>query len=549
MFRRISHFLTIAGAIAVVGVAFAGAAAASPAAASNTSARATMTATAAITVAPAKPPRAPAPRLIRLHRAYVKALPHTKVGKPAGIAYARGRQPRPATRRAAASGCTEPNCPMPYNGGAVQYHPHVYLLLWGPGWTTSSSEFASYSYLSRFYSGLGVQPQDAWSRTMESYTDSSGNGPGFGGSVYMGAWQDPSTPPSGANTVQIGAEAAVFAANIGINDVGDAQVVVATQSGTCPSDFPCFGGPGNECAYHDATGLLTGVPFTSLPYVLDAGGDCTDGSNYGADDAFSVTGGHEYAETVTDPYPPTGWYDLNNGDQGEIGDKCDGHTGTITLSTGTFAVQDLYSNDAYDATGTGCTLGWPDNVAVTSPGSQSSPAHAPASLQIQASGSAGYPLGYTAAGLPPGLSANYSTGLISGSPTSTGTYQVTLYASDITGASASASFTWTITGSGDTVAVTSPGRVTSIVYLATSEQIHATSSGGNPLTYTAAGLPPGLSINASTGVISGTVRVAGTWSVTVTASDKTGDSASATFTWTVKTLGPPCTGRQNICNG
>jgi hypothetical protein len=59
------------------------------------------------------------------------------------------------------------------------------------------------------------------------------------------------------------------------------------------------------------------------------------------------------------------------------------------------------------------------------------------------------------------------------------------------------------------------------------------SAAAQALTYSATGLPAGLSINSATGVISGTPAAVGTSSVTVTATDTTGASGSATFTWTV----------------
>ena len=93
-------------------------------------------------------------------------------------------------------------------------------------------------------------------------------------------------------------------------------------------------------------------------------------------------------------------------------------------------------------------------------------------------------------------------------------------------------------GTGNTVTVTSPGNQTSTVGTAASVQVHATDSGsGQTLSYSATGLPAGLSINSSTGLISGTPTAAGTSNVTVSASDGTGASGSASFTWTVNTTG------------
>src|ERR1017187_892420 len=38
---------------------------------------------------------------------------------------------------------------------------------------------------------------------------------------------------------------------------------------------------------------------------------------------------HEFAEMVTDPAPPTGWYDQNDPNSGEVGDICNGESDTI----------------------------------------------------------------------------------------------------------------------------------------------------------------------------------------------------------------------------
>jgi hypothetical protein len=94
-------------------------------------------------------------------------------------------------------------------------------------------------------------------------------------------------------------------------------------------------------------------------------------------------------------------------------------------------------------------VGGSNTVTVTNPGSQTGTVGTPASLQMHASDSAsGQTLTYIAAGLPSGLSLNSSTGLISGTPTASGTSNVTVTATDTTGAAGSASFPWTINPSG-----------------------------------------------------------------------------------------------------
>ncbi|NUP52749.1 MAG: glycoside hydrolase [Catenulispora sp.] len=86
----------------------------------------------------------------------------------------------------------------------------------------------------------------------------------------------------------------------------------------------------------------------------------------------------------------------------------------------------------------------------------------------------------------------------------------------------------------NTVTVTSPGNQSGTVGTAiTPVQLQATDSAtGQTLTYTATGLPAGLTLS-TTGQITGTPTTATTATVTVTATDTTGATGSATFTWTI----------------
>jgi len=103
----------------------------------------------------------------------------------------------------------------------------------------------------------------------------------------------------------------------------------------------------------------------------------------------------------------------------------------------------------------------------------------------------------------------------------------------------------------NTVTVTNPGSQTSTVGTAASLQINASdSASGQTLTYSATGLPTGLSISSTTGLITGTPSASGSYSVTASAKDTTGATGSASFTWTISSSGGSgCTAAQLITNG
>jgi len=91
-----------------------------------------------------------------------------------------------------------------------------------------------------------------------------------------------------------------------------------------------------------------------------------------------------------------------------------------------------------------------------------------------------------------------------------------------------------LTPGGNTVTVTSPGAQAATVGAAVNLALSATDSqAGQTFTWTAVNLPAGLSINATTGHITGTPTAPAAASVTATATDTTGASGSVTFTWVI----------------
>ena len=97
--------------------------------------------------------------------------------------------------------------------------------------------------------------------------------------------------------------------------------------------------------------------------------------------------------------------------------------------------------------------------------------------------------------------------------------------------------------------MTNPGSQTTTVGTAVSLQISGSdSASGQTLTYSATGLPGGLSISSS-GLITGSPTTAGSNTVTVTATDTTGAKGSATFSWTINSSGGGgCTSTQLLGN-
>jgi Zn-dependent metalloprotease len=95
------------------------------------------------------------------------------------------------------------------------------------------------------------------------------------------------------------------------------------------------------------------------------------------------------------------------------------------------------------------------------------------------------------------------------------------------------------------VQVTNPGPQTGAVGTAMSVQMRATGGDGN-YAWSATGLPPGLAINATTGLISGTPTTAGTYSAVVTVSDQ-GKTSSVTVPFTINPSGG-CASGQKLAN-
>ena len=300
------------------------------------------------------------------------------------------RGARQAVTVAAATGAQT----LSYQGGVdaigvTSGAPKVYLVFWGTQWGTAGTNAAGETtftgdpagaapYMQSWLKGLGSNGE-LWSGVMTQYCDGPlvavgatscpAGAPHVGypsGGVLAGVWYDNSAAaPAAATGNQLAAEAVKAAGHFGNTTAAanrDAQYVIVSPTGTKPDGFNTP--TGGFCAWHDYNGdtTLTGgaapssygdIAFTNMPYVADAGASC--GANFvsTALDGFSIVGGHEYAETLTDQNPAGGWVN-NTGSAStgqENGDECawistgQGASALVAVSTGSFAMQSTWSND------------------------------------------------------------------------------------------------------------------------------------------------------------------------------------------------------------
>ncbi len=145
-----------------------------------------------------------------------------------------------------------------------------------------------------------------------------------------------------------------------------------------------------------------------------------------------------------------------------------------------------------------------------------------------------FPTAWTATGLPPGLSINTSTGLISGTATVAMTTMFNVMVTAMNGAGTTPqALTITITLAAPVIS--SPTTASGVISDPFSYQIAASSS---PTSYSAPGLPAGLSINTGTGLISGTPTALGVTAVTISATNASG-TAMQTLTITISNQAAP----------
>jgi hypothetical protein len=179
-----------------------------------------------------------------------------------------------------------------------------------------------------------------------------------------------------------------------------------------------------------------------------------------------------------------------------------------------------------------------NSIALPNPGAQTSPFGLAVSLPVPGTDSGGAAITYKAAGLPTGLAINAATGTIAGTPTKLGTFNSTVTATETADVTVTnqVAFTWKIVNQ---VTVTAPA--TEVITTGTSLPVFRVTAADTParaaakFTFAAVGMPPGITINAGTGIVSGTpTGNHNVYTATITATDDTGAKGTGQITFTVQ---------------
>ncbi|AZR32733.1 autotransporter domain-containing protein [Xanthomonas vasicola] len=264
----------------------------------------------------------------------------------------------------------------------------------------------------------------------------------------------------------------------------------------------------------------SGTTTATFTVSLSAASGQTVTVNYGTADGTATAGSDYVARSGTLSFAP-GVTTQN------VAITVNGDTAVEPNETFSVGLSGVSNATIARATGTGTILN-DDAVVTISPASlPAATAGSAYSQTLTASGGTpGYTFVVSAGALPAGLTLNAS-GVLSGTPTASGSFNFTVTATD-NGAPTSGSRAYTLTVAGANVtlpATTLPAGTAGQAY---SSAITPATGGIAPYSYalTAGALPAGITLNSSSGALSGTTTSVGGFSFTVTATDSTSGTPS-----------------------
>ncbi len=296
-----------------------------------------------------------------------------------------------------------------------------------------------------------------------------------------------------------------------------------------------------------SSGLLSGTPTTAGTYTFTVKVADSSGLSDTEPVTLTIIGG----PSLNFPAPPAGWthtvylYTLTESggtspltwtvSSGSLPAgvvlTSDGNLSGTPTATGTFSftvkVTDANGQSATQATSLTIAAG----VSTTFAAPPAGVVGAPYSVTLTATGgTTPYAWSVNAGTLPPGLTLS-SAGVLAGTPTTAGSYSFSVNVIDKNNGIATTSITLSITNA---LTLTFPAPPAGQVAVAYTDTLTA-AGGTTPYAWSisAGSLPPGITLTASTGVLSGTPTTAGAAAFTVKVTDSTGTTATKATSITI----------------
>jgi len=286
---------------------------------------------------------------------------------------------------AAPTGATEPTGepPLEYHGGPVMHSHAAYAIFWVPSGGTYSMpagyQAAIETYLQNVAADSG-KPSNVYSVSAQ-YTDSTPAHATYS-DTFVGSTTDTHAfPTSGTCAPYTGFHGETYSACIDDEKLEDEVETVVAAEGwpkTLAAEYyvvlpphagSCFDAGGTQCfdkqycAYHSFSEPEHEI-YANISYSPGDVSGCgvaeypNGPGNGNVDDTLSSLS-HEANESITDPLPPTGWFDeegLENGDEcrnssDDFGTALGGSSGTLfnqAIGTGRYYLQQEWSNDIED---------------------------------------------------------------------------------------------------------------------------------------------------------------------------------------------------------
>lgn len=459
---------------------------------------------------------------------------------------------------------------LSYFGGPVISNTHVVQVLYGSGSYNAQIAGTTSPTMGNFYGDLlGTSSGYISLLTQYNTPASGGTNQVIGNGTFDGLFQ---IVPSAANNGSTIDDTNIQAELLAQINAGHLPAPLLDAAGNVNTLYMIYFPPGKTitqggssscvgggfCAYHGTTSSTLNskhILYGVLP-DMQAGSGCSSGC--GTSSVFgnyTSVSSHELTEAITDAdvgiattfSAPLAWYDMNNG---EIGDICNAQQGSYTANGTTYTIQLEFSNSASN-----CVLppaaSSPNFTLSASPSSVSVTQGSSASSTITVTDSGGFTGSVTlsASGLPSGVTASFGTNpttstssvtFTASSTATTGTSTVT-----ITGTSGSLIHTTTISLTVSATATpnfslsASPSSLTVKQGTSGSSTITVTDSGGftGSVTLSNSALPSGVTASFGTNPTTSTSVLTFTASSTATTGTSTititGTSGSLSHTTTI----------------